>query len=291
MLHRIENENLIGTITSDGAEIRSLINKNNTKEYIWQIDQKVWGSSSPVLFPAIGKLKSDKIEYLGKSFAMPKHGIVRNNSDFIFTKQKENKCSFELLSSEKTNLQYPFEFSFKVIYELVDNTLVMTYNIQNKDKVDLPFICGGHTAYACQLDAQTQLSDYVIEFPKPLTLKAGTLGKSGLLSDKIRTFPIYNKCLQLSENLFDEDALIFENIDFNWVRLKKKDNQQGIVVKFSGFKNLALWSKPGADYLCIEPWLGLPDRENEPVDITKKSTYKFIKPKDSFSISIETIIE
>ncbi|AWH72945.1 hypothetical protein DCS32_01830 [Dokdonia sp. Dokd-P16] len=60
MLHTIQNENLICTITSKGAEIRSLINKETGEEYIWQIDPSVWGSSSPVLFPAIGNVKENK---------------------------------------------------------------------------------------------------------------------------------------------------------------------------------------------------------------------------------------
>lgn len=291
MLHTIQNENLICKIASEGAEIRSLFDKRTNKEHIWQINESIWGSSSPVLFPAIGKIKSGKIEYKGKTYKMPKHGIIRHNKDLIFTKYNKNKCAFKLESSAKTLLQYPFQFSFEVFYELKDNRLVMTYQIQNKDEVDLPFICGGHTAYACPLIKNTTLTDYAIEFPKPLDLKASTLGESGLLSDIIRVVDLEKNCLTLSENLFNEDALIFEDINFDWVRLKKKNEDKGIKVRFCGFSNLALWAKPGAGYVCIEPWLGLPDRENEPIKITKKTTYKHLIPNQKFTIRIETIVE
>jgi galactose mutarotase-like enzyme len=63
------------------------------------------------------------------------------------------------------------------------------------------------------------------------------------------------------------------------------------VVKFKDYPNIAFWSKPGADYVCVEPWLGLPDRENESVDITKKSTFKKLQPNQKYSIDIETVIE
>ncbi len=167
----------------------------------------------------------------------------------------------------------------------------MNYRIENRDTVPMHFACGGHTAYACPLNENTTLSDYVIEFPDPLNLLADTLGSSGLLSNKKREILCHEEILPLSDTLFNDDALIFTNIGFDWVRLRKKLDKKGIVVRFTGYPHLALWSKPSADYVCIEPWLGLPDREDESVDITKKSTYKILEPDASFSIAVETEIE
>lgn len=291
MLHTIENSNLICTIESNGAEIRSLINKATGENYIWQINQSVWGSSSPVLFPAIGKIKADKVVYNSNEYSMPKHGIIRNNNTLEFKQLSDSKCAFTLVSSEETLKQYPYQFSFTVEYTLIGHRLGMTYKIENRDTVPMHFNCGGHTAYACPLDKNTKLSDYVIEFPEEQHLKASTLGDSGLLSNRKREIVKHKKTLPLSETIFNEDALIFENIDFDWVRLRKKNSNKGVVVKFSGYPHLAFWSKPGADYVCIEPWLGLPDHEEESIDITQKSTYKTIKPNGKFCISIETVIE
>jgi galactose mutarotase-like enzyme len=222
---------------------------------------------------------------------MPKHGIIRHNTDLKLKRHNPGECSFTLDYSAKTLKQYPFRFSFKINYKLEQHKLVMTYNIVNKDKVDMFFACGGHTAYACGFNDQIKLTDYVIEFPHAVNLKAMTLGDSGLLSDSIRDIITERNLLQLSENLFDDDALIFANVDYDWVRLRKRSAEKGVVVKFKGFPNLAFWSKPGADYVCIEPWLGLPDRENESIDITEKSTFTRLKPKDRVSLAIETVIE
>ncbi len=291
MLHTIENEHLVCTIESNGAEIRSLMNKATDEEYIWQIDNSIWGSSSPVLFPTIGKAKEDKITFKGKEYSMPKHGIIRNNSRLIFEKYEVSKCAFTLESSAETLKHYPFQFSFSVEFMLVERRLIMTYNIENRDSSSMHFACGGHTAYACPLNENTKLSDYTIEFPTSLNLTSSTLGKSGLLSNNIREIESKEGVLTLSDVLFNEDALIFSNIACDWVRLRKKNEKKGIVVRFKDYPHLALWSKPKADYICIEPWLGLPDYEDESLDLTQKETYKIIQPNDTFSISIETEIE
>ena len=41
--------------------------------------------------------------------------------------------------------------------------------------------------------------------------------------------------------------------------MKHVNNKHTVEVDFTGFKNLLIWTKPGAEYLCIEPWNGLPD--------------------------------
>ncbi len=291
MLHTIENEKLICTIESNGAEIRSLKNKATGVEYIWQIDNSIWGSSSPVLFPAIGKIKEDKVVFNGKEYAMPRHGIIRNNNQLRFEQYEVSKCAFTLTSSEETLKQYPFKFSFSVEFSLIENRLIMNYKVENRDSVPMPFAFGGHTAYACSFSENTKLSDYVIEFPTQLNLKADTLGASGLLSYYKREIMSNDEILPLSDTLFDDDALIFTNIEFDWIRLRKKNEKKGIVVQFTGYPHLALWSKPFADYVCIEPWLGLPDREDESTDLTQKPSFKTIDPNTIFSIAIETEIE
>ena len=167
----------------------------------------------------------------------------------------------------------------------------MIYKVENLDSVPMHFACGGHTAYACPLSENIKLSDYVIEFPTPHTLEARTLGSSGLLSHRKRKIESNEETLPLSDTLFNEDALIFSNIAYDWIRLRKKNEEKGIVVRFKDYPHLALWSKPCADYVCIEPWLGLPDGEDESIDITQKPTYKTIEPNTTFSIAIETEIE
>ena len=60
---------------------------------------------------------------------------------------------------------------------------------------------------------------------------------------------------------------------------------------FENYPHLALWSQPGADYVCIEPWIGLPDAVDESQDITKKNSYKSLDPHQDYHIAIITEVE
>lgn len=291
MFHIITNELLTCSIIAKGAEIRSLKNNKTGQEYIWQIDPDVWRSSSPPLFPAIGTIKGDKIIYKDKEYSMPKHGIARDNDTFEFKQLSASSCSYTLTHSEATHHLYPFKFSFTITYTLENNRLLMTYDVVNLDSEPMYFTCGGHTAYACPVTATKTLSDYVIEFPEVQERSSHTLNNHGLLTSTMRKVETDGALLPLSKTIFNDDALIFSEIDYSWVRLRESAKTKGLVIRFTGYSHLALWAQPGADYVCIEPWLGLPDTENESLDITKKSTYTKLVPQEQFSITIETEVE
>ena len=79
MEYPITNEYLTCFIESVGAEIRSLKAKDTGQEYIWPMKPEIWGSSSPVLFPAVGTVKEAMVLHKGHPYALPKHGIIRNH--------------------------------------------------------------------------------------------------------------------------------------------------------------------------------------------------------------------
>ena len=289
MLHHIENDYLSATIESVGAEIRSLRNKETGEEYIWPMDPAVWASSSPVLFPAIGKIKGDVIHHEGQAYKMPKHGIIRHHEGLSVQSYSPASAGFILESNPETRIQYPFEFHFEVRYTLEGKSLNMEYHIFNQGILPMPFICGGHTAYLCSLSDGKQLRDYYVEFPNELqALEASTLAESGLLGGEKRSISTENGRLYLSDTLFNKDALIFADLGVNEVKLGRKEKGSILSLQFEGFPDLALWSKPGADYLCIEPWLGLPDHEESPLEIGLKPGYALLEPEEKMRFSILT---
>lgn len=74
----IENEQLRALISEHGAELTSLVEKNGSREYLWNGDAKYWKRHAPVLFPIEGKLKDDKYFVEGKEFHMTQHGFARD---------------------------------------------------------------------------------------------------------------------------------------------------------------------------------------------------------------------
>ena len=54
MRYFLENDILKVEIDSFGAELKSVIRKDNNREYMWYGNKKFWGRTSPVLFPFVG---------------------------------------------------------------------------------------------------------------------------------------------------------------------------------------------------------------------------------------------
>jgi galactose mutarotase-like enzyme len=77
----IENEFLKISVQKTGAELCSVVDKSTNQQYMWIGDAAVWGSFAPVLFPIIGCLKDNEFLIEDKSYSVPKHGFIRNNSN------------------------------------------------------------------------------------------------------------------------------------------------------------------------------------------------------------------
>ena len=68
MEYAIENEYLIVTVTTWGAQVKSVVRKFDDVEHMWQADKSVWGYHAPILFPHTGKVVDDLIETKGEVY-------------------------------------------------------------------------------------------------------------------------------------------------------------------------------------------------------------------------------
>ena len=146
MYYKIENEFLTCEIDDMGAQLHSLILKENGKEYIWQGNPEIWYGQAPVLFPIIGQLIGDKYRYNGKEYTMPKHGLARK-LPFAVKECGGAKAVFSLESDENTLKSYPFEFELLVIFELCGKSLVNTMTVINKTDGEMYFSIGAHPGF------------------------------------------------------------------------------------------------------------------------------------------------
>lgn len=65
------------------------------------------------------------------------------------------------------------------------------------------------------------------------------------------------------------DALVFPKLKSRSVTLKQQGKAR-VRVDYQGMDVLMLWTKPGAGYLCIEPWTNAPDYTDADGDIRHK---------------------
>jgi len=268
-----------------GAELCSIQNHENNLEYIWQADPSIWNSHAPNLFPVIGGLKNGVFNYEGKEYAMPRHGFVRHNKNIQLKEKNDSSLIFELSHSQETLKSYPFKFHFEIGFSLDHKTLTINHKISNTDSNPLYFSVGGHPAFNVPLFKGETYEDHYLEFDRKMDLNTFLLSDEGLVTKDTTLVVKEDNRINVHKDLFAKDALIFKNIPSKKVALKSKVSGEILSVEYKDFTNLGVWAKPGAPFVCIEPWLGIADGVNATGDIKTKEGIIELMPSQDFSAS------
>ena len=251
----LKNDCLTVEISTMGAELAGIKDKNGT-ERLWQGDPAFWAGRAPVLFPVAGGFKDDEYILNGKTYSMPKHGFARKR-EFAVEAQDETSAVSILSGDASKSEGFPFENELRVRYTLSGASIKVDYEVTNLE--DRPLYCsvGAHEGYACE----GGIEGYEIEFDQPEggTLKSNIL-IGNLLSHETRALPLNDhNALELKYDYFAVDAQVFLTLKSRAVTLRKKGGEAMIRVEFEGLNYMLLWTKPGANYICIEPWANHPD--------------------------------
>jgi galactose mutarotase-like enzyme len=219
----------------------------------------------------VGILKDDTFYFESEKYHLSKHGFIRNNPKFQIVKETIKSVTLKLTYDDESLKIYPFKFEYYVIYGLTKNKLSITYKVINKDSKSLYFSVGGHPAFKCPVFTNELYSDYQLVFDKEEISKTHLLNlKSGLVTNKTKDVFDTQNSIKLRHNLFDHDAIIFKDLQSRKVSLNSRSKGNILTVHFDNFSYLGLWSKPNADYVCIEPWLGIADSENTNQQLIEK---------------------
>jgi len=262
MNYTVENSKLKITARNYGGEITSIESKIDGTQYLWDGNPKYWKYHAPILFPIVGKVNNSKYRVDGNEYELPQHGLARV-SEFEMIDKKENEITFELKYSEDTLKVYPYKFSLKSNYSLENNSVKITYVVENIDDKTIYFSIGSHPAFMCPIEKSENFNDCYIEFDKKENSNRFDLNSQGYLTH------IKEKCLEdvdrlkLYNDLFEKDALIFSDLQSNKMTIKSEKSTKYLEVDFSGFPWMGIWSpKGGAPFVCIEPWYGHADYED-----------------------------
>lgn len=259
----ITNDIITAEISELGSEVRRLI--VNGEDRFWSGDPEIWSGVSPVLFPICGGLKDGKYIFDGKTYELEKHGFARS-MNFEIEEKGKTFATFLLKSTPETLKCFPWKFEFRITYYLIGNRVEIKYSIKNLSKKDMYMSVGSHEAYSCP----EGIEDYDIIFEKKENLKAA-LVKGELISRETETILLDSHTLPLYTKYFDIDALVFTDIKSRFATLRNRKTGKKVSISFPGKDYLLLWTKPGAPYICIEPWAGIPSFEDDELDITKKT--------------------
>ena len=232
MNYEIKNEYIKAKIKSFGAELNSLQKIDDSLEYIWQGDKEFWARHSPILFPIVGRLKNDSYFYKNQKYNMSQHGFARDK-EFEIVEKKDDFIEFKLSSDEKTLEIYPFSFELYLFYKLERNSLIVSYKVINKSDEKMLFSIGAHPAFNWSLEKDLKKEDYFLEF-EINNSKRYFLNELGLVFDSI-DLKFEDKKLFLNEELFKNDALVFNDLNIKNLTFKNIRNENFIKLNFENF--------------------------------------------------------
>lgn len=169
MEYCLDNGTLSVRVSSLGGELQSV--KKDGKEYLWQGDPAYWDSKAPNLFPYIARLTKETCTVHGKAYRMPIHGFLPTTELTAEVQEKERqedgravRLVLRLDADERTLACYPFMFTLRIIYELKEDTLRITYEVENDGAEEMYFGIGGHPGFQAPLEDGLSFEDYFLEF-------------------------------------------------------------------------------------------------------------------------------
>lgn len=286
MQYKITSGENYAVLGLEGAQLNSLT--KNGREYLWQGDPDFWAGQAPVCFPIVGVLPDGKAKAFGKDCNMKRHGVARINPFEVF-KQHKNSVTFVQRSSEETKKQFPFDYELKIKYTIVGDTVTNEYMITNTGNEKLPFVIGGHPAFNCPVDEDECFDDYYVIFDRKQTLFALRPDVETGLIDVTKRYPVLNNARRIDMNhqIFEKDALVFDNIKSKSVTLMGK-NGRGVRVDFQDMNNLLIWSAVGhAPFVALEPWTGISSCSDEDGTFENKRGMTILAPDETVSFKFK----
>ncbi|PWS38992.1 aldose epimerase [Falsiroseomonas bella] len=270
---------LIARVKPLGAELCSLRDAAG-REFLWQAGE-AWPRHAPILFPIVGRLHDDVLRLGEARHPIGQHGFARD-LPFELVECDPAACRFRLRDNPATHAAYPFPFRLEVSYAVHEASLAIGYTVINPGEAPLPFCVGAHPAFCWPLPGAGPKTAHRLEFEQEESGPVYRPGSLGLLDPTPQPFPAHGRTLPLDDALFETGALVLLAPASRHVRFTAP-GAPGLEVAWQGFEQLGIWMKPGAEFLCIEPWAGHADFTGQPTDFRRKPAVQVLEPGASAS--------
>lgn len=279
----LENAQLKVEIDTFGAEVKSIMNKKDCREYMWYGNPKFWGRTSPVLFPFVGSLKDKKYTWQNQEYPMGQHGFARDN-EFTLDSQTDDEIWFSFTDSEETLKKYPFKFILKIGYRLEANCVNVIWKVENPQDEKMYFSIGAHPAFLCPVHGEANKTGYKLYFEGVDEIHHhGNDVALGLAVREDITMPLVNGRVIITDDFFDRCTYMIEGNQTGCVGIEDPDGNRIVDVTFDT-PLFAIWSpeKKQAPFICIEPWYGRCDAVDFEGDITKREFTNVLEAGEVF---------
>jgi len=283
---QISSGRLTAEIDPLGAQLFSL-RDGQGRDLQWHGDPAVWKGRAPILFPIVGALAQGQYRLDGETYSLSRHGFARDRL-FALVERTAASALFRLNWDEETFRLYPFRFQFEMHFAVTGARLSMTATVRNlEERIRVPASVGFHPALLWPLPYGEPRAAHFLEFEQDEPAPIRRLDGQGLLSPQEFPTPVKGRRLELRDDLFTADAVIFDSIASRRLSYGAEKGPR-IEVEFAGMPYLGVWTKPGAGFICIEPWQGIADPQGFSGDFAAKPGIVLLPPgtEKAFAMSI-----
>ncbi|WP_442545077.1 aldose 1-epimerase family protein [Arthrobacter sp. KN11-1C] len=246
---QLQTDRLRAVLDSQGAELVSL-QDNTGRELLWTAGPE-WPRHAPILFPVIGRLVSDVLRHRGTEYPMTQHGFARD-CGFAVLEATDQTVRFLLSNSPATEAMFPYPFSLEIDWSLDGPSLDLAITLTNTGKEHLPASLGWHPAFRWD-----PTPGWHLLFDAQETDKIRRVNANVQLKEAADPTPVRDKILPLTEDEFAHGAIIFESLQSRTIRYISPTGPV-FDLAFAGFTHFTVWKQTGANFICLEPWAGLP---------------------------------
>jgi galactose mutarotase-like enzyme len=271
-----------------GAQL-SVLRDRAGRNLLWHGDPAFWAGRAPILFPIVGTLAEGRYRLGERSYALGRHGFARGKV-FETVSTTSSSALLRLREDASTLAVYPFRFELDVSFTVEGATLSVVASVRNTGEEELPASRGFHPGFLWPLPSSAARHSHFLEFEADEPAPVRRLDAAGLVSSQLHPTPIANRRLTLHDDLFREDVLILDQVRSRSVIYDSPDGGPRIEIRFPDACHLGVWTKPGAPFLCIEPWHGLSDPAGFAGDFREKPGVFRVAPGGSKTLGMSITV-
>jgi galactose mutarotase-like enzyme len=266
-----------------GAQL-SVLRDRAGRDLLWHGDTNVWAGRAPILFPIVGSLVGGCYRVGSRVYSLSRHGFARGKR-FETVTVAPSRAVFRLRADDATLAVYPFHFELEVAFALAGPTLSVAASVRNTGDDDMPASLGFHPGFRWPLPYGQARSSHFIRFEADEPAPVRRIDSNGLLSPDTHATPVEGRRLMLTDELFAHDVLIMDRIESRSVTYGAASGPR-LEIGFPDARYLGLWTRPGAPFICIEPWQGVTDPAGFSDDIRQKPGIFTVAPGATHSLAM-----
>lgn len=287
----IASDELTVRIAALGAEMLSITDASGA-EWMTDADPAFWSGHAPILFPIVGELAGGVLRLDGVEYPLARHGFARKSEFVCEEHEPYGWVRFRLSDNEATRKVYPFAFDLELYYAVEGKSLSIAAIVRNKGDEAMPFSIGFHPGFAWPLPGGGAKLKHRVVFDKREPGPIRRLDADGLLRAYEETNVGEDGGLTLRPILFENDAMIWDQPASRALTYEGETTEgmraAAIAMAYPDCPMLGIWQKPGADFICLEPWAGIADPAGFDGDFRTKPGVMELPPGEdrTFAVAI-----